>query len=156
MLSVPRYFSSISDMVFGFHLRLLTLFLRIWSMPDTIQVLNRLFWVPKKKIANRPGLVYKKKKNYNTFSHSSVISNVCLIFYDNIKYKFLMVANVYVYTLLSYINIVQKPRVQGDITVKTTSLGNLKVIGISYLRYISLFFSFLILLGYFNSMQFGL
>lgn len=67
-----------------------------------------------------------------------------------------MVANFYVYTLLSYINIVQKPRVQGDITVKTTRLGNLKIIGISYLRYISLFFSFLILLGYFNSMQFGL
>lgn len=47
-------------------------------------------------MANTPGLVLKN--NY-IFSHSNVISNVCLIFYDNIKYELIMVDNLYVYTL---------------------------------------------------------
>lgn len=47
-------------------------------------------------MTNTPGLVLKN--NY-IFSHSNVISNVCLIFYDNIKYELIMVDNLYVYTL---------------------------------------------------------
>lgn len=68
-----------------------------------------------KKVANRPGII-KKKHNY-IFSHSSVISNVVLIFYDNIKYKFITVGNCCVYTL-PCMDIIQEQSTRGLLLLK--------------------------------------
>lgn len=106
----PKVFFINLYMAFSFNLRLVTLFLHIWWMPDTMQVLHRLFGL--RKIANRPGLVFFFFLNYNIYIFAiPVWFQMCFWFCNHVKYKFIMVGNFFVYTLLSNISIIQKPRV---------------------------------------------